>query len=74
MYSRNAIALTFTQWWVTQRMQGRSSDSAAEMRMGGSVLSLGAHHRINVPEAFLPLSPWSGCDRKQKSPIRKLRA
>jgi hypothetical protein len=30
--SVNAMALTFTQWWVGERLQGRSPQSAMEMR------------------------------------------
>jgi AAA ATPase domain len=45
--SMNAFALTFTQWWVSERMQGRSSQSAVEMRTvlgfdpGGQPLAFG---------------------------------
>jgi hypothetical protein len=45
--SLNAFALTFTQWWVSERMQGRSPQSASEMRRvlgfdpGGQPLAVG---------------------------------
>ncbi len=53
--STNALALTFTQWWVAERLQGRFAQAATEMRAvlglepgGTPVVFGGAEHRLRA--------------------------
>ena len=53
--SANAFALTFTQWWVAERLQGRFIEAATEMRAvlgfepGGTPIVFGdAEHQLRA--------------------------